>query len=159
MNRLFAPGKDCGQAMQTGLVGRQSEPQEIVTTFEAAAPDLLPRQCGMPLQRIGVTGEPKQRRTAGYFEALLHQNIVKFARLTIQPVARALAPWLIGTAQRAPICRAGPEHDQGPNASRDLPHDFGRAYREAEPQAGKAIEFAERTQDHDRHIRTQTRRR
>lgn len=154
MNRLFALSESCGQAMETGLVGRQAEPQEIVTALEAAAPDLLPRQCSVPLQRFGVMGEPKQRRTARYFEALLHQNIVKFARFALQPVARAVGPWLIGQRVGADMQgRAGTR----PRAQclGDLPHDFGRAYSEAEPKAGEAIEFAERAQDYDRPIRTQ----
>ena len=92
MVRLTQRGSE---AMQTGIVGRQPETQEIVGPIETSAPDMPLRQLGMQLQRLGVPSEPKQWRASGNRKTCLHQDIVKCIGPLLQRATRAVCPWLI----------------------------------------------------------------
>ena len=151
MVRLMAQRECCRQTVEAGVAGRQTEPQQVAGAVKASAPYVLPRQCAVQLRCVGTPGEAKQRRAADDRKSALHKNLVKFARLLGNYAARPIGPWLVAQRGRADVqCRAGAR----PRAecSGDAPDHIGRTDRKPEAQPGKAIEFAERAQDHHRQI-------
>src|SRR5882724_7685348 len=83
------------QTVETGGVGRQAKSQEVIGPLKASAPDMLSRQCGMPLQRLGMPGKPKQWRASCNRKPRLQQNLVQFAGLLLKLAARAVGPWTV----------------------------------------------------------------
>ena len=73
----------------------------------------------------------------------------------VQRAARAIGPWLIARARRADQQRRSGTRPWTECRGDTLRDHVGRADGKAEPQAGKAIEFAERAQDHDRQFGAQ----
>jgi iron complex transport system substrate-binding protein len=152
MDRLAGQG-DC-QTVHSSGVGGQPKSQEVIGPVETSAPGVLLRQCGMQLQRLGMPGEPKQRRTSSNRKSRLHQNLVQLTGLLLKRAARALGPTLV-------FERGGPDEQRQPGTRPwtqrrcDAPDHIRRAHGEAEPQSGKAIKFPERAQDHYRPIRAE----
>ena len=133
------------EAVDAG-VGRQTEPQEIIGPIETSTPDMPPRQFGMQLQSMRMPGQPKQRRTSGNGKPGLHKKLVELAGLLLKGAARAIGPCLIterggADSQRRPGTRPWA---QGRGNTAD---EIRRTQSEAEPQAGKAVEFPKRAQD------------
>src|ERR1700682_6381476 len=123
MLRLTAQRERRRQTIAAGVAGWQTEPQQVVGPVKASAPDVLPRQCGVQLQCIGMPGEAKQRRAADDRKSALHENLIKFARLLGKYAARPTGPWLVAQRGRADVqrragartraeCRGGaPDHN------------------------------------------------
>ncbi len=151
MARLMAQRECCRQTIKAGVAGRQTEPQQAFGPVEASAPDVLPRQCAVQLQCIGTPCEAKQRRAADDRKSALHKNLIKFARLLGKYAARPIGPWLVAQRSRADVQRRAGARPRA-ECSGDAPDQIRRADRKTEAQPGKAIEFAERAQDHHRQI-------
>ena len=151
MVRLMAQRECCRQTIEAGVAGRQTEPQQAVGPVKASAPDVLPRQCAVQLQCIGTPGEAKQRRAADDRKSALHKNLIKFARLLCKYAARPIGPWLVAQRGRADVQRGAGARPRA-ECGGDAPDHIGRTDRKTEAQPGKAIEFAERAQDHHRQI-------
>jgi iron complex transport system substrate-binding protein len=142
------------QVVETGGVGRQTESQEVIGPVETTAPDMPSRQRGVQLLGMGMPGKPEQWRTADNRKARFHQNLVKLVGLLFKPAARVIGPWLIAERRRTDQQRRPGARPRAQCPGDTLDH-IRRAYRESQPQSGKAIEFAERAQDHYRPIGAQ----
>ena len=142
------------QAVEAGVVGRQTKSQEIIGPVETSAPDMPSRQRGMQLQGMGMPGKPEQWRASGNRKAGFLQDLVKLAGLLFKLAARAIGPWLIAERRRTDQQRR-PGTRPWTQCDGDTLDHIGRAYRKSQPQSGKAIELPERAQDHDRPIRAQ----
>ena len=142
------------QAVETRGVRRQAKSQEVIGPVETSAPDMPSRQRGMQLRRMGMPGKPEQWRTSGNGKARLHQDLVKLARLLFKLAARAIGPWLIAESTPADQQRR-PGTRPWTQCGGDTPGRIRRGDGESQPQSGKAVEFPERAQDHDRPIGAQ----
>ena len=146
MFRLCDQREHRRQSIEAGNVGRQAETQQVVGPIKASAPDVLPRQCGVQLQCLGMAGEAKQRRTAHDRKSGLHENLIKFAGLPGKNAAHTVGPWLVTQRGGTDVQRRAGTRPR-PQRACDARDDIGGAECEAEAQTGKAIEFAERAQD------------
>ena len=151
MVRLMAQRKRRRQTIEAGVAGWQTEPQQAFGPVEASAPDVLLRQCAVQLQCIRMPGEAKQRRAADDRKSALYKNLIKFARLLGKYAARPIGPWLVAQRSRADVQRRAGARPRT-EYSGDTPDHIRRADRKTEAKPGKAIEFAERAQDHHRQI-------
>jgi iron complex transport system substrate-binding protein len=147
-------GQRIRKTVKAGGVGRQPKSQEIIGPVETSAPDMPPRQCIMQLQCLGMPGKTKQWRASGNRKPRLHQNLIELAGLLLKCAAHSLSPRPVAERFRTDQQRRSGTRPwtQGRGDTSD---HIRRAYRKAQPQSGKAVEFTERTQDHDRPIRTQ----
>jgi len=142
------------QAVEAGVVGRQTKPQKIIGPVETSAPDMLSRQRGVQLLGMGMPGKPEQWRAAGNRETGFHQDLVKLAGLLFKLAACVIRPWLV--AERTPADQQRrPGTGPWPQCGGDTPDHIRRGDGESQSKAGKAIELPERAQDHDRPIGAQ----
>src|SRR5215216_2192929 len=88
------------QAVEAGVVGRQTKSQEIIGPVETSAPDMPSRQHSMQLQGMGMPGKPEQWRAAGNRKACVPQDLVKLAGLLFKLAARVIDPWLVAERRR-----------------------------------------------------------
>ena len=142
------------QAVEAGVVGRQTKSQEVIGPVETSAPDMPSRQRGVQLLGIGMPGKPEQWRASGKRKARFRQNLVKLAGLLFKLAARVISPSLI-TERRRTDQQRRPGTRPWTQCGGDTPDHIRRGDGESQPQAGKAIELPERAQDHDRPIRAQ----
>lgn len=152
MWRLFRQRRS--KPAQRDSVGRQAEPQQLMAPVEAATPDLLPGQCGMPFQGVDMSRQPEQRRAADNLETGIGQYVVELDALCDQRDASLRSPALVAQSGRADDLRrsgTGPWTD----GSRDTLRDQRRREREAETQTREAVELTKRAQDHHRQCRAQ----
>jgi iron complex transport system substrate-binding protein len=142
------------QPVETGGVGRQAKSQQVVGPVETSAPDTPPRQCLVKLQRMGMPDESKQWRAAGNRKPRFSEQLIELSSLLLKLVARVVSPWPI--AER---CDTDQQRRPGTGpwtqCQRYTIDYIRRSNRKAEPQSGKAVEFPERAQNHDRPIRAQ----
>ena len=142
------------QPFEASLVGRQPEPQQVAGPFKPAAPDVLPRQSCVPPQRVGMSGEPKQRRASGDPKASLLENGVKPAGSNPQFTAHPIGPGPIVQRCRTDMQR-GSGARPGPDRAGQTPCDIGPTDRKAKTNTGQAVKFSERAQHHHRPIHRQ----
>jgi len=142
------------QAVETGGVGRQTKPQEVIGPVETSAPDMPSRQRGVQPPRMGMPGKAEQRRASGNHKAGIRQDLVKLVSLLFKLAARMIDPNLIAERRRTDQ-QCGPGTRPWTQCPGDMLDHIRRAYRESQPQPGKAIEFPERAQDHYRPIGAQ----
>ena len=142
------------QAVETGSVGRQAKSQEVIGPVETSAPDMPSRQRGVQLRRKGMPGKTEQWRASGNRKTGFHQDLVKLAGLLFKLAACVIRPWLV--AERTPAYQQRrPGTWPWSQCGGDTPDRIRRGDGKSQPQAGKAIELPERTQDDDRPIRAQ----
>jgi len=152
MWRLFRQRRS--KPAQSSRIGRQAETQQLMAPVEATTPDLLPGQCGMPFQGVGMSREPVERRAADNLETGIGQNLVELDSLGDQRDAGARSPELVAQCGRTnEQCRTGT--GPGADSSRDALRDQRSRKRKAETQPREAVEFPERAQDHHRQLRAQ----
>lgn len=139
------------QPLQSEVIRRQAETQQIGRSVETPAPDVVTREKVMQRPRVTMPYEAKQRRTSGNGEAGCGQNFVELARLLVQGLARAVGPATVaqsGTADRKGGARAGPRTDGRGDAL-----DHRRlSDRESQPESRKTKKFSERAQHDHRMI-------
>ena len=141
------------QTVKAGVVGREPEPQQVMSPIEAPAPDVPLRQRRMQVPRAGVTGEPEQWDASDDRKSRLHQYIVELGGLMSQRLARIIGPGAIferGGADAERRARTGPRSQCLGNASNCI----RRAGNKTKPQSGKPVEFSERAQDQHGQIGT-----
>src|SRR4051812_13441983 len=88
------------QAVEAGVVGRQTKSQEVIGPVETSAPDMPSRQRRVQLQSMGMPGKPEQWRASGDCKTRLRQDPVKLAGLLLKLAAGVVRPWLV--AERTP---------------------------------------------------------
>lgn len=142
------------QAIKPGQIGWQAEPEQIAGVFETAAPDVPAREADVDVSGITMPRQAKQRRAVDDVEAAPDQHPVDRLCHLLQLTTRFFRPVLIAQGrgsdrERRAGARPGAERRsdvRGDRRSRD---------GEAQPHTGKAIEFTERAQDHERSISAQ----
>jgi iron complex transport system substrate-binding protein len=137
--------------VQGGIIGRQSETQEIAGVIERPRPDVVLGQLRMDRAGVAVAREAEQRCAADDVEVGSAQNGVESPGLTREAIACRVDPALV--AQRCLTdskCRPG--HRPRSERCGDIGDQIRPSDRKAEPQPGKAKEFAERAQHDDRQL-------
>jgi iron complex transport system substrate-binding protein len=119
--------------------------------IERPRPDVLPCQLHMDRTGVAVTRETEQRRSADDLEVGSAQNGIELPGLTREAIACRVDPALV--AQRGMADRErGPGHRPRSERCGDVGDQIRPSDGKAEPQPGKAKEFAERAQHDDRQL-------
>ena len=142
------------QAVEAGVVGRQAKSQKIIGPVETSTPDMPSRQRGMPFWGMRMPGKPEQWRTSGNRKARFRQNLVQFVGPLFKFAAHVVGPWLIAE-RRGTDQQRRPGTGPRTQCAGDTLDQIRRAYRESQPQSGKAVKLPERAQDHHRPVGTQ----
>jgi iron complex transport system substrate-binding protein len=142
------------QAVEAGVVGRQTKSQEVIGPVETSAPDMPPRQRGVQFWGMGMPGKPEQWRASGNRKACVRENLVKLMGLLFQLAAHVVGPSLIAERRRTDQ-QGGPGTRPWAQCFSDTLDHIRCAYRESQPQSGKAVELPERAQNHHRPVGTQ----
>ena len=139
-------GKCCGQTIETGIVGRQPEAQQVIGPLKTAAPDVLPGQGPVARAGIGVLRQPKQRGAADNGEPGRDQHGVQFDGLRLKASRLRSAHARSSKADgRWPARRAG----AGPRPERIATRRVMAAIRsQSKAQAGRSKIFRTSAGDH-----------
>lgn len=152
--RSGIPPKCRGKTIERGHVRRQTEPKQIVRMVEPAAPDMLACETGMDISGIATPGQAEQRRAVNDLKTTFGQNPIQRLRHLAEIAAHSLRPVMVAQGSGADGERRS---GTGPGAkrSRNPRGNRRRSNGESQPDAGQAVEFAERAQDDDGIIATQ----
>lgn len=143
------PPQGSGEAITARGLGRQAKAQQPIVPVEAPHPDPCRGEGLVDPAGFGMAHEAVEISSTGWRETGYRQNGIEGTRLFPQPDPHGRGPALV--AERHGADGEGrPCNGPWPEGRGDRFGDDRRGHRKAEPNPGKAEEFAEGAEHHDR---------